>query len=367
MIDTKLQKFGSWSLFVVIILTFGLRLFYFGSFFLIKKVDPTIFCRYASDNMYADDIYFSAEAEEETGILSDFNEKIDGFQEVVNNCNISSNNYELRLFLDEHIEEVLAVAKENSIYIEYLENKGSSLERLLAYIHNMADLDDNILQMAIYLSFVVICIVSLTKFKYRKGFYVTSAIIYMIAMASIFSNGLTDYIVSNIIAFIVKINKETFTYFDMDIVKEYFLDALKESMMTVVIFDTIFQFKQSERNTQRIKDIRYVYQSLDMQIAYLRDVCNSSDKFIARLKVPSYCIEKECHKEAKKWGKALKRQKVKSLYYVKYKTQYENNKLLYEKLQWIRTNRNEVYSSEYYIDCLQQIKELMIECGYNCI
>ena len=58
MIDTKLGKFGIWSLFIVIILTFGLRLFYFGTFFLIKRVDPTIFCRHASDNMYADDIYF---------------------------------------------------------------------------------------------------------------------------------------------------------------------------------------------------------------------------------------------------------------------------------------------------------------------
>lgn len=80
-----------------------------------------------------DDIYFSAEAEE-TGILSDFNEKIDGFQEVVDSCIISSNNYELRLFLDEHIEEVLAVAKENNIYIDYLKNKGSSLECLSAYM-----------------------------------------------------------------------------------------------------------------------------------------------------------------------------------------------------------------------------------------
>ena len=51
MIDTKLGKFGIWSLFIVIILTFGLRLFYFGTFFLIKRVDPTIFCRHASDNM----------------------------------------------------------------------------------------------------------------------------------------------------------------------------------------------------------------------------------------------------------------------------------------------------------------------------
>ena len=89
--------------------------------------------------------------------------------------------------------------------------------------------------MAMYLSFVVICIVSLTKFKYRKGFYVASAIVYLIAMTSIFSDGLTDYIVSNIFAFVAKINKETFTYIDMNIVKEYFLDTLKESMMKEIL------------------------------------------------------------------------------------------------------------------------------------
>ena len=131
------------------------------------------------------------------------------------------------------------------------------------------------------------------------------------------------------------------------------------------IFQNIYTIWQSERNTKRIKDIRYVYQSLDMQIAYLRDIYNSSDKYIARLKVPSYCIEKECHNEAKKWDKALKRQKIKNSYYVKYKTRYETNISLYKKLQWIRTNCNEAYSSEYYINYLQQIKELMIECGYN--
>lgn len=74
-------------------------------------------------------------------------------------------------------------------------------------------------------------------------------------------------LISIIFAFVAKINKETFTYIDMNIVKEYFLDTLKESMMTVVIFDTIFQFKQSERNTKRIKDIRYVYQSLVFRYA----------------------------------------------------------------------------------------------------
>ena len=82
MIDTKLGKFGIWSLFIVIILTFGLRLFYFGTFFLIKRVDPTIFCRHASDNMYADDIYFSAEAEE-TGILSDLMKKLMDFRKLL--------------------------------------------------------------------------------------------------------------------------------------------------------------------------------------------------------------------------------------------------------------------------------------------
>lgn len=136
-------------------------------------------------------------------------------------------------------------------------------------------------------------------------------------------------------------------------------------MMTVVIFDTIFQFRQSDKNIQRIKDIRYVYQSLDMQIAYLNHTCNSSNRFIARLKVPSHCIEKECCMEAKKYDRILKRQKVKNLYYVRYKTQYETNKLLFEKMKWIRTNLDEAYSSDYYISLLQQIKALMIECGYN--
>ena len=45
----------------IIDFTSGCIAILFGTFFLIKRVDPTIFCRHASDNMYADDIYFSAE------------------------------------------------------------------------------------------------------------------------------------------------------------------------------------------------------------------------------------------------------------------------------------------------------------------
>lgn len=78
-------------------------------------------------------------------------------------------------------------------------------------------------------------------------------------------------------------------------------------------------------------------------------------------------MKKSAIRKQKKWGKALKRQKVKNSYYVKYKTRYETNISLYEKLQWIRTNCNEAYSSGYYVNYLQQIKELMIECGYNSI
>lgn len=60
-------------------------------------------------------------------------------------------------------------------------------------------------------------------------------------------------------------------------------------------------------------------------MTYLKDSYNPSEKYIVRLKVPSEGIEKECYKKAKKWGKALKRQKVKNLYYEKYKMQYETH------------------------------------------
>lgn len=284
--------------------------------------------------------------------------------EVVNDINLLIEAYELRLFLDEHIDEVLEIAKANDDYVEYLVRQGSTLDDLSNFVYKMALIDDYILRVTMYTLFLIICVASLGFFKYRKGFYITAAIIYVIAMTSVFSGGLTDYVVTKIINVFVQINQDSFSYYDMEIFDLYLMDTLKESFMTVIIFDTILQFGHEKNEIQKRKNIRYVFQSLDMQINYLQTVQNHENVYIARLNIPSIGLEKECKASIKKWRKSLEVQKDKNDYYYKCKRNYEGNKALYQKLNWIRSN-NEAYSNEYYISILKEIKELMIECEYN--
>lgn len=352
-------KLLGWFFFLVFVLEVGTTPIYSLYNYLFTKEDSAICYLYATNNKYTEDIFFVG-AEEETKFISDLYTNMDGIEDVV----VEWDNYELRLFLDEHIDEVLEIAKANDGYIEYLARQGSTLDDLSNFVHKMALIDDHILRVTMYTLFLIICAASLGAFKYRKGFYIAAAIIYVIAMTSVFSGGLTDYVVTKIINVLVQINQDSFTYYDMELFNLYLMDTLKESFMTVIIFDTILQFGHEKNEIQKKKNIRYVFQSLDVQINYLETVQNQRNVYIARLNIPSMGLEKECKEAIKKWEKSLEVQKDKNCYYYKYKRNYEGNKTLYEKLSWIRTN-NEAYSNEYYISILKEIKELMIECEYN--
>lgn len=351
-------KFLAWYIVVVLLTSIGLNSIYSGYSFIFTQ-DSAVLYLHATDNKYTKDIFFS-EAEEETKFLSDVYENIDGIKAVV----AEWDNYELRLFLKEHLDEVIEIAKQNDDYIQYLARQGSSLDELTNFVNKMAMLDEHILRVTMYTVFLIICFLSLGMFKYRKGFYIAAAAIYVIAMTSVFSGGLTDYLVTKVLNLLMQINQDTFTYYDMELLNMYFMDTLKESFMTVIIFDTILQFGIEKNESEKKKNIRYIYHSLDLQINYLNTIENQGNVYIARFKIPLEIFEKECKKAIMRWKKSLDVQKIENDYYYKYKRNYEGNKALYEKINWIRTN-NDAYSTEYYISVLREIKQLMIECEYN--
>lgn len=233
--------------------------------------------------------------------------------------------------------------------MDYLEEKNCSIEDLNVYISQMAHIDDNIIQVTIYCTLVLICLITLRYFKYRKGFFITAEVVYLIATTSVFSNGLTDYLISNIVALIAKLNKESFSYVDMEMMNTYFVNALKEALLTVVIFDTIFEIKNSIAEIKYQKDIRFIFASMDIQIDYLEKDIESEFEFVGRMNIPSYNLEKMCRKEIDKLDRSLKHQKVKNKYYYKCKNMRDINFELAELLVFLKMNSDEKCTCDTYI------------------
>lgn len=345
----------------------------------INKVSPTAYYMQASDDMFEEDVYFSAMTEEKTGILSDLCEGIAGFEEAM-----KGENYEYRVFMDEHIDEVMGIAGKNDKYIRYLNSIESSLQNLEGYIRNMAQFEKMIASLAMYISLLFVICIFLFGFDGRMAFYIVTALIYCITVASAFSKGLSDYPLAACFSFLAKLSNDTFTYSDMKILKLYFMQELKEALMTVVIFDTIQQIYQNKKEHSFLKDVYYVLQSLDVQVAYLRNHNHSSSKYIARLIKFSGSIEGECQKKEKKIKKRIKRLSRRLAFWKKVvvkleskvrkhmednkkelEIQRENTERLRENLKLIRTNTEVEYSAEEYIKLLEETKLLMIELGYS--
>ncbi len=341
----------------------------------VDKLIPTIYYLQASDDMFEENMYFSEMTEEETGILSDLSKGIEGFEDTMR-----GENYKYRVFMDEHIDEVMDIAGKNDKYIIYLNSIGSSLQQVKSYIENMAQLEENIFSLAKYLGLTLITCIVLLKFGDRTGFYILTAVVYFMATASVLSKGLSDYFVAAILSFLAKAFHSNFTYSDMKILKLYFMQELKEALMTVVIIDTIQQLYKNRKERLLLKNIYYVLESLDMQIIYLKNHYRSSSKYIARLKIFSGSIEDECRKKENKI-KFYMRILSCGLFFLKIvrfqsekkvrnqleenKKQKENNRLLREKLKLIRTNSEVAYSTEEYIKLFEETKFLMIELGYS--
>lgn len=249
------------------------------------KINPSIFYRYITNNKYTEDIYIYKKAEPILGFVSDLRHNIDGFSEIVNESVANSNRYKAFIFLEEHIDEVLQIANANEIYIKYLEDNGTNIRGLEQFIHKRAHLDDKILGLAFYLTMLLEWCLFLLIVNNRKAFYVISVIVYIIVMALLYSDGLSDFLLLHILNSYGKFNNTKLTYQDMKYLQIYFFDALKESLMTVVIFDTLFQLNQSDKYEKTIKECRYIFQSLNEQIEYLQFSSNSENTYIARLKV----------------------------------------------------------------------------------
>lgn len=350
-----LYKFAWFLLVVSFLITFLLLSMYRGAYSLIDNVDSSIYARYATNEKFEENIFFNEKIEKDTGIIEQLEREIDDFIGV-------SRIQEFAYVITENQNEVEDIISNNEKYQTYLINIGSSVDELIDWSEKTVAIDDKILMGCLYLTFLFISIIMVIPFGFRKTFYVCAGVIYTIAMLSMFTDGISDYLVANVLAFLARLSSDVFTYRDIEQWNLIINQAFKESTLTFIIFDTVVQIYQNNKK-ERVKNaLIYIFCSIDSQCSYLEQFQSDTDAYIAKIILPvdflvQYCIKKMKIYKRKMTNKRLSEIKKDALY-----VQYGYYEQLKEKLIFLRYNNSKRYTTKEYIFHLRQIQWLMHKC-----
>ncbi len=356
--DRVALKIVSFSLVFLLIISLLFPGMYMGAYKLINHVDPSIYARYATNQKFDENIFFKAEVEEKTGIIEQLQTEIPDLATVSRIQEFAS----VILQNQSKVERILA---NNEKYQDYLKNAGSSVEDLIDWSKKTAALDDKIIMGCLYLTFLIISAIMVILFGFRTAFYIGAGIVYGISILSAFSDGISDYLVANVFAFIAKLSSDIFTYQDMNQFNIIFSQAFKESTLTFIIFDTVVQTFQSNKKTHLEKSCRYIYSSMEIQRSYLEQFQNFSDPdyaYIAKMKLPTAAVENLCSKEIKSCTKKLHRKFLSDTQKNSFRIRCNDHEQLKENLRVIRSNTQPRTTKEY-ISLLRQIQLLMYKCN----
>ena len=352
MLEKGCIKLAGWVITMLVILFCGFYGIYAGFYPLVNIIDNSIYNRYASNNKLEKNIYFNEDVESRTYIFKEICEIKE--LKVLSTNPIKQITYRC---MNDNIDKVRNAMNKNKDYLRYLEENHTSVNDAMEFIKKMASLEYKVLQMDIYLVFLIMCICTVWIFKYRKIFYILAGITYLIAMASIFSDGLSDYIVTNAINIIAKLESRVFTYQNMEYAKAFYTEAFKESMLTFIIFDTVMQIRDNKNSEKKQYQMRYAFESLNVQINFLVEQDTNDDKYVGRIRCNTKLIYKECDRKIKE---LKKRQKFyKNTYQLECWIKLRDNIDILAKNYF--TTRN-AYSTKEYVQFLRHTRDCMIKC-----
>ncbi len=354
MYDTSM-KLLKWIISIVIacLASYGI---YFGFYQLVNIVDSSIYNRYATENQFDRPVYFNDTVEEKTGIISEISQ-VRGIKELPPHSSMQT----IYKCMNKNIDQIRNIMNENENYLHYLSENNTSIENATKYIQKMAFMDDKILQTDIYLVFFIMCVLTVGVFKFRKSFYITAGITYLLVMASVFSDGLSDYLVTNAINILAKLQSSVFTYQNMEEAKMLYIDAFKESMMTFIIFDSVMQILSDKKEEKKRYQIKYIYHSINIQIDYFKEQAKTDYKFIGKMNFKANYILKDCTCKIKKLKKLINKQKVHNKIYEKYVFQLSCWEGLKDNIVFLVNNKNS-YCIEEYLEILKNTRDCMAQC-----
>lgn len=351
------RKLIIFSIVIIIIIRFFPYIF-LGTYDIINKVDSTIYARYATNNKFDENVFLDYEVINETGLYEQLNDRIDAIWEV-------NQIQEFARIIYDNKDEFKEIISNNTQYQEYLVKIDSSTDEVIEWIDRMYLLDVKMIMASLYITFFILSLIMVVPFGYRKSFYVLAGVLYIIAILSNFTDGISDYLVINVASVFGMFPQNESIYKDLEGWRMIFPQAFKESTLTFIIFDTVIQIWLNNYKEKTKKAIHYLYASLEIQCSYLSQFENATNKYIAKLKIAND-IMRMCYKNIRQ----NIRQNVKRINKKKTPTEIKNNlekknerlSMLMESLQVCRSNSDE-YTTKEYISLLRKVQCLMYQCN----
>lgn len=350
-----MKKVFLWTFFVLVFMCVVTPVMYKEFFTLINTCDKTILERYTTDDKFEDCIFFIGEEVDNSHI-------VDQLKDEIAELKTADNEQKFGKIIFENKDAVKKIVSKNINYQNYLMRYGCSVDDVISWSEKISEIDDKIFLACLYISFLIASFIMVILLKLRKTFYFVAGIIYTLAIVSLFSDGIAEYIYIDILNWLGKLSKVFISYGDREVSSLILFQAFKESTLTFIIFDSIIQFLENKGDEDIKKAHKYLYASIDVQSRYLEQMNNDDILYIARMKIKRNPIIKCCDNEIKKLEKEQKKRSS-------YIRNYKNQKLDYYKefkkeLNWICTNTEEHTNAEY-IEKLHKIQWLFYKCDFE--
>lgn len=252
-------------------------------FSLVMKVDEGIFYRYATDNKYGEDIFFSEKIDKETNVGKTIQEI---FQLKGETQTSSIQDTFSKLLENEHffIQEI----EKNDVYISYLKSKDLTIQDLITYMNLIANLNSKIMNGSFYLSALILILLMYLLFRFRLELYFIAGVLYTFITLSTFTSGIFANIFFKPMRWLSQA-----MHIDQDYkFEEYamyieFLPTVKEAFLTFIIFDTLVLAWREGWKRRRSMKLTEIYYSIDEVINVLSylEISDSNSPFIRVSKI----------------------------------------------------------------------------------
>ncbi|MGG4132424.1 hypothetical protein ABEW19_29665 [Paenibacillus illinoisensis] len=261
------------------------------------KVDIGIFYRYATDNKYNEDIFFSEKINSETKVGETIQEifhlkgekKTDSIQDTFSKL------LEDKDFFIQQIEK-------NNEYMRYLDSRELTLEDLITYMNLIADLNSKIMDGSFYLSALIIFLLMYLLSGFRIELYLIAGVLYIFTNLSTFTSGIFANIFFYPMHWISHLMGQDYTFEEYAMYIE-FLPTIKEAFLSFIIFDTVVLAWRESWKKRKSKKITKIYYSIDEIINVLNklEVSNGQPPHIrvSKIKVDFYYLYKFTRKKKK--------------------------------------------------------------------
>lgn len=250
-------------------------------FEIINKVDPGAFYRYATEDKYSEDVFFSPAIDAKTEIGDTITETF-----IVMDKGLPDNGQ--AIFHELLTDEILFLSKleENTAYMDYLVDNNLTIEELITYMKSISNLSNEILNGSFYFSAVILFIIVYILFQFRLELYWLAGILYVFSILDGFTSGIFSNVFYNPMHWVSKMMGQEYTLNQYNMYIE-FLPKIKEAFLTFIIFDTVGQIYREKREKKRLKKLIEIYYSLGVVLKMMRDLrtANSNNSFIKITKV----------------------------------------------------------------------------------